>query len=94
MGGKRQELRANNFIFLSEQDKQIINALGESLRDKQEHTLVETYKEVIRIMNKPRLSIYRIKFCILVLYIRHHIKIDNRIKPKQRAWRTYLKLET
>lgn len=94
MGGKRQELRANNFIFLSEQDKQIINAIGETLQDGQEKTLTEVYQSVIKIMHKPRLSTYRIKFNILVLYIRHKIKIDNRIKPKQKAWRTYLKLET
>jgi hypothetical protein len=85
-------LRKGNNIVLSDLDCKIINSIMYYLKTRNQATLTQLYKQVKSELKKPTLSNYKIWACILILYIRHKVSINNWKKDYQRQFRTTIKL--
>ena len=90
MTGKRQELRAGNFIYLTKLDTKIINILGTYLMLNKKAILTELYEEVDKKKRSP-VNRCQVKYCLMIMYIRRKITITNWKKPWQKRFRTIIK---
>ncbi|MDH3352827.1 MAG: hypothetical protein OEL87_00060 [Nanoarchaeota archaeon] len=88
---KRLELRKGNFIVLTNQDKLIINSIMYYLKINHTAKITDIYKQVKKDV-KPTLSNDKIKYILMVLYIKQKIMINNYIKSHQTQFRTWIKL--
>jgi hypothetical protein len=92
MAYKRQELRQGNFIVLTELDRQLINLIAECLFASPKKTAnLTTIYEYVSERRKKTTERSHIKYCIMLLYIRHHVRINNWRQKRQQAFRTYVR---
>lgn len=89
---KRQKLRAGNFIVLTELDKQLINLIAECLMSSEKKTanLTTIYKYIKERRDRTTERAH-IKYCLLILFIRHKIRINNWKHQWSQYWRTYVR---